>query len=199
VFGFIHVKKAAYVAVIHPAEHLSLHAAPGICVLQGPIGFCDVNPLHFHFAGDIEYRVQEHVIPALEPVLDPRLELATARNPLNDVGDVHHREHVATACYEVGGRNLSRQSELLLVPDNVVVEKDILREFTRKQRLGMNDYFPHLVRRYVTAHPARDLEAVRSALWKAPDCVRKEESLPESFANEFAAPLASDYTKGFFH
>jgi hypothetical protein len=158
-----------------------------------------MNPLDLHSARNIEYRVQEHVIPALESILDSGLELATPRNALNYIGDVDHREHFAAAYNEICSRNLRRQTKLLLMPDNVVVKKERLRKLTGELCVSVNHNLPHLIGRHLAAHPSRDLETVRTALWKTAYSVRKEKPLSVSLANEFAAPLASDHAEAFFH
>ena len=63
----------------------------------------------------------------------------------------------------------------------------------------MDDELPHLVRAHVAAHPPCDLEAVRPALGKVADGVRKEPPLPVSLPDEFVAPVPGDDAEASFH
>ena len=124
--------------------------------------------------GEREHGVQEHVVPALEAVLDPRLVLAAPADALHDVGDVHHRPEDLAVEDDVGGRDLARQAEVLLVPDEVVVEEELGRELGEQRRVRVEHELAQAVGRRLPEHPLGELVAVGPRLREVQDAVRED-------------------------
>src|SRR3989442_55719 len=74
---------------------------------------------------DVEEAVQQQVRPCPEPVLDSGLELARTRDALHDVRDVVQAEQRAPLDGDAGIGDVTRPTQVLPVPDEVVVDEQL--------------------------------------------------------------------------
>lgn len=134
-----------------------LHGKPGT---RGPDGFD--SPLD----RERERAVQKHPRPATEPVLDLRLVLAEPPDALHQVRVVDHRVKDAGTNQDRRARHLARAAEVLLVPDEVVVEEERPGKVLHEPRVGVEKQLPVAVEVPLAAHALGDPVSVRTALGK---------------------------------
>lgn len=136
--------------------------------------------------------VEEHVGPAVEGRLDPRLELPAPRDPLDEVGHERVRVHRRAVDHEVGADDMPHLTEMLPVPDEIVVEEQPRGNLVEGGRLGVEDDLPTHVRRGAAAHPPGELQVVRAALGDVVRAVGEEVPRHEATRHHLRAPALGD-------
>src|SRR5688572_14999662 len=189
------LQQAVHAAVVDALEELGLDAAGRVGVSQLELRRGNEQPADAAFGGEGQQRVQEHVVPAFEAVLDSRLVLAAAADALDEVRDVRHRPHLLPGDDDVRVRQVPGQAEVLPVPDEIVVEEEIGREISQQRLVGEQHDLPHRGGLANAAHPLRELVPVRAWTRQREDAAREEaplavspgETLRESIRRDLAA------------
>ena len=92
--------------------------------------------------------------------------------------------------------HLAGTTEMLAMPDEIVVEEQILRKLVYHRRDRIQDDFDHLIRATVSDHASRQLEAIGSAFREIINAVREEVSPGVAFGDEFLRSLRTHLAKG---
>ena len=129
-------------AIIHPLEQLVADGARGVGVPQDEVGRRRKHTRNSALQCDVEEAVQQQGRPRPEPVLDSGLELARARDPLHDVRDVVQAEQRAPLDGDAGIGDVTRPTQVLPVPDEVVVDEQLGGEFRPRWLRRVQQHFP---------------------------------------------------------
>src|SRR4051812_39463053 len=106
-------------AVVHPLEELWPNRPLGVGMLH-----CEAGERHSDLAKSVArrgayYRIEQQMVPSLEPFLHPSLVRPQPRNALHQIGLVRHCVEDATSCRQAHAGDLAYSIELLLMPYHI--------------------------------------------------------------------------------
>ena len=126
-------------AVVDPLEQIRLHLPGRVGVSHGQLRPRHPHRCHSQLGGDGQHPVEHHPWPAPQPLLDLRAVLASAADSLDQISLVKHRIRDLAVGQDRRRRHLAGPSELLLVPDEVVVEEQLRGELLDQSSLGVDE------------------------------------------------------------
>src|SRR5580698_5683619 len=141
-----------YRPVVDPLEEFRLDVAFPVGKPHGNLRAGDADAIEVALAREVGDAIEHQPMPSLEDLLDASLGFAVSGNTLDQIRVMRLAVHRAVIDTERGGRDLPRMIELLAMPHQIVVAKQLAGNSLERRTHRENYHLPETIDVEPTQH-----------------------------------------------